>query len=193
MRAFSSAPYTIGGGDRLGPDLKDVSTTRERGWLTRFIVDPEKLRASGDPIALALRATFKQVVMPSLDLAAADAAVLLDYIDRQSRALGDGAGTSGTTTTAAGANVKPNIDPYLRVQQALHADTLAGTSTNARSIAAEAAVLGSGGTAIPAAAGDLHRHATARCPTSPIGARRRDLRRSATRSSGLVPAAGLRR
>ena len=40
-----------------------VATTRDREWLTRFIVIPETVRASGDPIALALRAkAYKQVV-----------------------------------------------------------------------------------------------------------------------------------
>ena len=44
---------------------------------------PGGVRAAGDPIALALRAKYQQVVMPSLDLGAGDAAVLIDYIDRR--------------------------------------------------------------------------------------------------------------
>jgi hypothetical protein len=80
-----------------GPICRDVATTRDREWLSRFIVDPEQARAAGDPIALALRAKYKQVVMPSLDLGPADAAVLIDYIDQQSRAMRAAAETPGAT------------------------------------------------------------------------------------------------
>ena len=158
FRNHCAACHTIGRGDHLGPDLLNVSTTRDREWLTRFIVDPEQARAAGDLIALALRATYKQVLMPSLDLGTADAAVLIDYIDRQSRAVRDAVGTSGSTTAGAaiaGATMTPIVDPYLRIQQALHADTLGDGRNDARSIAAEAAKLGSGGAVIEAAAGEF--------------------------------------
>src|SRR2546425_6478813 len=77
-----AACHTIGRGDHLGPDLLGVSATRDREWLTRFIVAPDKVRATGDPIALALREKYKQVVMPSLDLGPADAAGFLHFIDQ---------------------------------------------------------------------------------------------------------------
>ena len=144
-----AACHTIGRGDHLGPDLHGVATTRDREWLTRFIVNPEKVRASGDPIALALRAKYQQVVMPSLDLGPADAAVLIDYIDRESRATR--AATAATTGTTAGAapaatvNMTPIVDPYLRIQRALNVDTVAGIKSDARLIADHAATLGSKG------------------------------------------------
>jgi protein SCO1/2 len=162
FRNHCAACHTIGRGDHLGPDLLDVPTTRDRRWLTRFIVDPEKVRAAGDPIALALRAKYKQVVMPSLDLGTGDAAVLIDYIDKQSRAVRDAAGTPGSTATGAagtGPGMTPIVDPYLRIQQALHADTLDDGRNDARRIAAEAATLGSGGAAIAAAAGAFEKAA----------------------------------
>jgi hypothetical protein len=150
-----------------------VTATRDRDWLKRFIVAPDRVRTSGDPIALALRAKYKQVVMPSLDLGTDDATALIDYIDRQSKAVRDAAGTSGETTTArtapaaAGANLKPIVDPYLRIQRALNADSLGDSRNVARSIAAEAGKLGPGGAAIEAAsstfqkAGDLEAARTA--------------------------------
>src|SRR5712691_9148913 len=160
-----AACHTIGRGDHLGPDLLGVTATRDRDWLARFIVAPDKVRAEGDPNALALRAKYKQVVMPSLDLGAGDAAVLIDYIDRQSRAVRDAAGTSGETTTqataatAAAANLTPIVDPYLRIQLALNADRLGDSRNDAHSIAAEAGKLGAGGAAIEAAAGEFQKAA----------------------------------
>jgi len=155
-----AACHTIGRGDHLGPDLHGVATTRDREWLTRFIIAPEKMRASGDPIALALRAKYQQVVMPSLDLGPGDAAVLIDYIDRESRATP--AATTGTTpggAPAAGVNVTPIVDPYLRIQRALNVDTVVGIKSDARVIADHAATLGSKGAAMQTAAADLQQAA----------------------------------
>src|SRR6267142_1555813 len=157
-----AACHSIGRGDHLGPDLLGVTAARDRDWLTRFIVAPDKVRAAGDPIALALRAKYKQVMMPRLDLGTEDAAVLIDYIDRQTRAVRDAARTSGektTTAATAGANLLPIIDRYLRIQQALNADSFAEVTNDARSIAVEAAKLGSGGAAMQAAAGEFQQAA----------------------------------
>jgi protein SCO1/2 len=165
-----AACHTIGGGERLGPDLLGVSTTRDHDWLTRFIVAPDKVRAAGDPIALALRAKYKQVLMPRLDLGVDDAAMLIDYIDRQSRTVRDGAAsavqaaaaattvarTTAATTTAA-ANLKPIVDPYLRIQLALNADHVGDSPNDARRIAAEAGKLGASGAAIEAASDEFQR------------------------------------
>ena len=155
-----AACHTIGRGDHLGPDLRGVVTTRDREWLTRFIVNPEKLRAAGDPIALALRTKYQQVVMPSLDLGPGDAAVLIDYIDKESRATS--AATTGTTAgaaPAAGVNMTPIVDPYLRIQRALNVDTVAGIKNDARLIAEHAATRGSKGAAMQTAAVDLQQAA----------------------------------
>jgi hypothetical protein len=151
-----AACHTIGRGDHLGPDLHGVATTRDREWLTRFIIAPEKMRASGDPIALALRAKYQQVVMPSLVLGPGDAAVLIDYIDRESRATPAAAtGTTAGAAPAAGVNMAPIVDPYLRIQRALNVDTIAGIKSDARLIADHAATLGSKGAAMQTAAADL--------------------------------------
>jgi protein SCO1 len=156
-----AACHTIGGGDHFGPDLKGVTSRRDHDWLARFIVAPEKVREAGDPIALALRAKYKSVVMPRLDLGMEDANVLIDYIDRQSRAA-ETAGTSGAAkgvATAAGAtaiaNLKAIVDPYLRVQTALNLDDLADAKTGARGAAEEAARLGVAGAPMQAAAAAL--------------------------------------
>ena len=173
-----AACHTIGRGDHLGPDLLGVTAARDRDWLTRFIVAPDKVRAAGDPIALALRAKYKQVMMPRLDLGTDDAAALIDYIDRQGRAVREATGTSGETTTAvtaattAGANLKPIVDPYLRIQLALNADSLGDSRNDARSIGAEAAKFGASGAAIAAASGEFQKAAdlgTARTAFARLG------------------------
>ena len=155
-----AACHTIGQGDHLGPDLLGVATTRDREWLTRFIVNPEKVRAAGDPVALALREKYKQVVMPALDLGRSDAAVLIDFIDKESRAIRASAPASGAKASAAPAanvsvNVAPILEPYLRIQRALNVDTVAGVKGDARLIADQTATLGSKGTAMQAAAGEV--------------------------------------
>jgi protein SCO1 len=159
FRNHCAACHTIGKGEHFGPDLAGVTTRRDRDWLARFIVSPEEVRDAGDPIALALRARYQQVVMPSLDLGKADAAVLIDYIERRGREISDvpaPAAASTTQTAAVAANVavslKPMVDAYIRVQRTLNVDQVGNLSSDARTIAAEAAKLGSGGTAIQAAA-----------------------------------------
>ena len=163
FRNHCAACHTIGRGDHFGPDLAGVTTKRDRDWLKRFILDPDDVRAAGDPIALALRAKYQQVVMPSLDLGAGEAAVLIDYIDRQSRAVSEtpasGAAANNSTTTAAApttaANLKPMLDAYLRIQRGLNLDSLEGVAAGARAIAAEAGKLGAAGAPIQTPAGDL--------------------------------------
>ena len=48
------AAIPIGRGDRVGPDLAGITERRQRQWLVDFIASPERMRASKDPIALAL-------------------------------------------------------------------------------------------------------------------------------------------
>ena len=62
------ACHTVGEGDKLGPDLMGVTQRRERGWLTSYLAQPEKMLAEGDPIATSLFKKYKQVRMPNLDL-----------------------------------------------------------------------------------------------------------------------------
>lgn len=82
--------HTIGHGDRVGPDLRDVSARRERAWLLRFMQKPATLHAGKDPIALALAAAYPKVRMPNLKLSASDATDLLSYLDARSFAVTEG-------------------------------------------------------------------------------------------------------
>jgi protein SCO1/2 len=77
-----AACHTIGQGDKIGPDLKNVVTRRDHDWLARYIREPNKMRAAGDPIAVALGAQYK-VVMPNLNVGDRDLDALLAYLSAQ--------------------------------------------------------------------------------------------------------------
>ena len=79
--------HTIGEGNRVGPDLAGVTARRSRQWLTKFIANPTKVRASKDATALELMAKFPTVRMPSIGVSEREAADLIAYIEfRQAQA-----------------------------------------------------------------------------------------------------------
>jgi cytochrome oxidase Cu insertion factor (SCO1/SenC/PrrC family) len=77
--------HTVGRGDRVGPDLDGLTLRRSRAWITDFLMNPIKMRARKDPIALALAAKFPAVRMPYLKVNESDAADLISYIDARSK------------------------------------------------------------------------------------------------------------
>ena len=83
------ACHTIGGGDLVGPDLQGVTDRRDQAWLTKWILTPDQVLASGDPIAAELLAKYKNVPMPNLALTPDQVNALLAYI-------GGGATIGGT-------------------------------------------------------------------------------------------------
>ena len=78
-----AACHTIGNGDKIGPDLLGVTSSRDLNWLRRTIIEPDKLLAEKDPIATALFKQYKEVQMPRLGLAEADVNVLIDFMKRE--------------------------------------------------------------------------------------------------------------
>lgn len=77
--------HTIGGGRLTGPDLKDVSNRQERGWLVKFMLDPQSMIDSGDPYALELYESARRVVMTKISGMNSDIAnSLLDLIEAES-------------------------------------------------------------------------------------------------------------
>jgi len=91
FRRRCQACHTVGGGDRVGPDLLGVTRRRERAWLERWIRAPDELIAAGDPLAKALAEQYKPVPMPNLGLGERDVAMLLRYLGDEDRRLLDGA------------------------------------------------------------------------------------------------------
>jgi mono/diheme cytochrome c family protein len=84
--------HTIGVGDRVGPDLRGVTTRRDAAWLEAFIPNPLQMRAKHDPIALALAAQYPAVRMPTVGLAQADAADLISYLATETARLEEAKG-----------------------------------------------------------------------------------------------------
>src|SRR5512140_286533 len=82
-----SACHTIGAGDATGPDLKGVTARRDRAWVKRYLIEPDKMLAEGDRIATELFGKYRNVRMPNLDLRNDDVAALVTYIEGKSKAL----------------------------------------------------------------------------------------------------------
>jgi len=80
-----AACHTIGKGDSLGPDLANVTRSRRREWLARFIATPNLMLAEKDPIATALFDKYKGVTMPNLRLGDVDVKAILAYLESHQR------------------------------------------------------------------------------------------------------------
>jgi protein SCO1 len=87
--------HSIGQGDGIGPDLAGVHHRRPRAWLEQFVREPDRVIASGDPVAKALVQQYKGVQMPNLDLSPEDVAEILDYVGARSDRLAAGKAPSG--------------------------------------------------------------------------------------------------
>jgi mono/diheme cytochrome c family protein len=71
--------HTIGGGEKIGPDLKGVAGSRSETWLKKFISNPDHLIKSGDPEANRLLKEFKGLEMPTLGLSPAQVGDVIAY------------------------------------------------------------------------------------------------------------------
>ena len=79
FKAKCASCHTIGGGKLVGPDLKGVTTRQDIAWLSGWIKAPDKVMASGDPIATKLLAENNNIPMPNMALSDADVADLIAY------------------------------------------------------------------------------------------------------------------
>lgn len=77
--------HTVGEGERIGPDLKDVHERREQEWLTRWMNDPMGM-AQSDPVGRELFAQYRNVPMPPPNLNEEQIGNVLDYIRHKSAA-----------------------------------------------------------------------------------------------------------
>jgi mono/diheme cytochrome c family protein len=80
--AKCSPCHTIGGGRKVGPDLKGITEERQRDWIESFISDPEKMFSSKDPIAIGLLNEYK-IKMPVLGLPKDEVSAVLDFLGTQ--------------------------------------------------------------------------------------------------------------
>jgi protein SCO1/2 len=70
----------------IGPDLLGVTASRDRAWLTRWLMEPDKMLEEKDPLAMALLQAYNNLPMPNLSINAEDAEALLIYIEEESMA-----------------------------------------------------------------------------------------------------------
>lgn len=102
FQARCTGCHTIGGGTLVGPDLKGVTQQRDLQWLTNFISAPDKVLASGDPIATALLKQFNNVAMPNLGLTPDQVSAVIAYLQTQGGAAGTPAPAQTPTPGPAG-------------------------------------------------------------------------------------------
>jgi len=158
-----AACHTVGQGDRIGPDLAGVTAKRDTEWLKKFILRPDLVLASGDPIAKDLFKKYKNVPMPNLALSQDDASVLMEFLSRPpgtkaaTPAPVEPHGSYSTVPPKPGASVAAVVEPYLRIQEALAGDTIAGVKDAATAVSAEADKLGTAGSSIESLSAELAR------------------------------------
>jgi protein SCO1/2 len=92
------ACHTIGHGDKIGPDLRGVTQTRDRKWLGLMIQKPDQLLSDKDPIAAMLLKKYNNVRMPNLWVTDEEMTLLIGYIEAQ---------TAARDKQAAGSNPAP--------------------------------------------------------------------------------------
>jgi mono/diheme cytochrome c family protein len=78
-----AACHTIGGGRKIGPDLKGVTEKREHEWLVKFISNPEKMYEEGDPIAAELLKEYG-IKMPNQNLSDEQVTDVIAYLQSTS-------------------------------------------------------------------------------------------------------------
>jgi mono/diheme cytochrome c family protein len=78
-----TACHTIGGGRKVGPDLKGVTEKRSHEWLVSFVSDPEHMFKENDPTAEELLNEYG-VKMPDLNLSEDQVNDVLAYIKSES-------------------------------------------------------------------------------------------------------------
>jgi cytochrome oxidase Cu insertion factor (SCO1/SenC/PrrC family) len=76
----------------IGPDLANVTRTRERHWLARWIREPDVMLAEKDPIATALYLQYNKLAMPNVRLTKTEVEQLLGFLEEVDAALAATAG-----------------------------------------------------------------------------------------------------
>ena len=66
---------------RFYDDLLKGKAVAIKAWLTRYLAEPDRMRAEGDPIATALFAKYNNLPMPNLRLSSIDVDALLLYLE----------------------------------------------------------------------------------------------------------------
>jgi nitrite reductase (NO-forming) / hydroxylamine reductase len=73
------ACHTIGQGDQVGPDLRNIHLERDHEWLIRWIEDPMGM-AQTDPIGRQVFSAWNDLPMPAMGLSRAEIGQVLAYV-----------------------------------------------------------------------------------------------------------------
>ncbi len=76
-----SGCHTIGGGDLAGPDLAGITQKRDKEWLIRVIVEPDKLARENDPIMNELISRYGYQ-MPNVGVTREEAELILEFLSQ---------------------------------------------------------------------------------------------------------------
>jgi protein SCO1 len=77
--------HSVGTESGIGPGLAGVTKTRDHSWLKRWLMEPDKMLARKDPIAMDLYQRFKSVKMPNLRLSENDAEALISFLATEAK------------------------------------------------------------------------------------------------------------
>ena len=99
------ACHTLGGGDKLGPDLLGTTRRHDTAWLTRWLKSPEQMLQT-DPTAKALLERWK-IPMPNQGLTDQEIKGYIEFFkwaDQNIQPVTTAAAPTGVTSPAAGAS-----------------------------------------------------------------------------------------
>lgn len=83
------ACHTVGEGQRVGPDLANITTKRDEDWLIEFIRSSQSLIYSGDSLAIAVYEQYNKILMPDQPINRNETLEVLKYIAANSPDPGD--------------------------------------------------------------------------------------------------------
>lgn len=92
FRSRCNACHSIGGGERErgafgplpGPDLLGVTERRDPSWVRSWLLHPEQVLRSGDPVATELYERYQRVPMPNLGLNESQAGDVIEFLKSES-------------------------------------------------------------------------------------------------------------
>jgi protein SCO1/2 len=162
FKSFCSNCHTIGGGDKIGPDLAVAFDARDPQWLAEYSLRPDAVRQRNDPIARMLAEKYPHVRMPNLGLTPTEVQAIMQYVAIQKSHVATDTGNAAATAPKVVATIgsastpaSPLVDAAVAIQQALAKDTMVGVAAQAKALRDAAAALGAPGTEIAAGGGVL--------------------------------------
>jgi mono/diheme cytochrome c family protein len=102
-----SACHSIGGGDLVGPDLKDVTKKRPAEWLHEWISKPDAMIAKKDPVAVELLGKYNGMEMPNLGLTTTEVDNIIAFLET-----GGGGGSSAAAAPALKGDAEKGKDLF---------------------------------------------------------------------------------